>query len=179
MKKAFTILLATMMMATLSVSAFAETVDQSKDIDVKAEYRDTSTTPDKISVDVSWGAMEFTYTVSGEKNWNEKDHDYDDNTTAAWTSSNNTLTVINHSNVKVDVSFVFNAAEGFGGENGIKGEFTNKKLELRSAAGVGTDAESLKTLTGSTELNLSGELKSGTVKGTTVGTITVDIKKSN
>lgn len=179
MKKLVALLLTVMMTATLSVSAFAETVDKSKDIDVKAEYKDNSTTPDKISVDVSWGAMEFTYTKSGEMKWDDKNHDYTDNTKTEWTENGNTVTVVNHSNVGVTVTFAFVAGEGYDGENGIKGTFSNQTLTLKSAAGVGTDEESLATLTGTTDLTLSGALKSGTVKGTTVGSITVDIKKQS
>lgn len=177
MKKLFAILFAVALMATLSVSVFAETVDNSKNIDVKAEYKDNSTTPDKISVDVSWGTMEFTYTKSGEMNWSDVDHDYNDNTKAEWTATGNTVTLVNHSNVGVTATFDFAAGEGYDGENGIKGIFSNKTLDLKSALGVGTDAASLVTLTGKTELTLSGSLKSDTVKGTKIGSITVEIKK--
>lgn len=177
MKKLFAILLAAMMMATMSVSAFAETINDSKNIDVKAEYKDNSTTPDEISVDVAWGAMEFTYTVSGENNWEADRHDYKDNTTGAWTAAGNSVTVVNHSNVKVNAGFTFAAATGYDGEDGISGTFSKASISLPSAVGVGTDEASLATLTGTTELTLSGALKSGTVKGTTVGGITVQITK--
>lgn len=175
MKKTITILLALLMMATFSVSAFAASADKSENIDVKAEYKDNSTTTDEISVDISWGAMEFTYTVSGEKNWNANEHKYDDNTKAAWTAKGNTVTVTNHSNVAVTTTFSFSPLTDY---TGISGSFSNKTLTLKSAAGVGTDEASLKTLTGTTDLTLSGSLKSGTVQGTKVGTITVDIKKN-
>lgn len=178
MKKLIALILAITMMATLSVTAFAEKVDSSKDIDVKAEYKDNSSTPDKIITDISWGAMEFTYTKSGQMDWNDADHDYTDNTKTKWTAEGNTVTVVNHSNVAVKVTFAFDAAEGYDGEDGVKGTFSNQTLELKSAVGVGTDADSLKELTGTTELTLSGSLKSGTAQGTTVGGITVSIRKN-
>lgn len=180
MKKLFAIVIALAMMASLSVSALAVTVGSgSKDIDVKAEYKDNSTTPDKISVDVSWQAMEFTYTVSGENSWDDTNHAYNDNTTGTWTSDTNTVTVINHSNVKVTVTFDFVVETGYDGRDGIKGSFTKQTFDLKSAAGIGTDAASLQELTGTTALALSGKLKSGTEKNTKVGTIIVEIKKSN
>lgn len=178
MKKLFALLLAVLMTATLSVPALATTVTGgSESIDVKAEYKDNSTTPDTISVDITWGAMEFTYTVSGQKNWDSDEHDYNDNTTTAWSSNGNTVTVTNHSNVGVTATFDFAVEAAYGGENGVKGTFSTPTVTLKSAAGVGTDAESLKTLTGTSELTLSGNLKSGTVKNTKVGTITVTIAK--
>lgn len=174
MKKLIAILLAVMMMATLSMSVFAETVDKSQDITVKGEYEDKTTTPDKIVTDISWGAMEFTYTKSGQMDWDDKNHKYDDNTKGAWTATGNTVTVINHSNVAVVASFKFEADTEY---SGITGTFSSPTIELKSAVGVGTTEAELATLTGTTTLSLSGDLKSGTAEGTTVGTITVTIVK--
>lgn len=181
MKKIFAILLAVAMMATLSVSTFAKTVGEGTldPIDVKAEYKDNVTTPEKISVDVSWGAMSFTYIVNGENKWNAEDHEYStENASTDWQPSGNEITVVNHSNVGVTASFGFTVANGYGGENGINGTFDKSSVGLKSAVGVGTDTESLKTLTGSAKLTLSGNLKSGTASNTKVGTITVTIAKT-
>lgn len=180
MKKISAIILAAAMAATMSVSAFAvdQPVNIDKDagthnIDIKAAYQDNSTTPQVVSVDISWDAMEFTYTVSGEQKWNAADHDYDDNTSGAWNeATNNTITVTNHSNVGVTASFAFEAANGYGGEDGIKGNFSKASVELPSAVNKSKDDE---TLTGSTDLTLSGKLKADTAANTTVGTVTVTI----
>ena len=77
MKKLFTILLAVAMLASMSVTAFAadDTVTTdggSKDISVNAKYVDGVFTPDVISADIEWGAMEFTYSVGGTKVWDAK-----------------------------------------------------------------------------------------------------------
>lgn len=177
MKKLFALLLTIAMMATLSLSVFAETVGEGSShppITVKGEYEDKTSTPDKIVADVSWGAMEFTYTRSGQMNWDEKNHKYDDNTSGAWSATGNTVTVVNHSNVAVVASFRFDAGTDY---SGITGTFSNPSIELKSAVGVGTTAADLATLTGTSTLSLSGALKSGTAEGTTVGTITVTIAK--
>lgn len=183
MKKISAIILAAAMAATMSVSAFAAdqpvNIDKdagSHDIDIKAAYQDNSTTPSVVSVDISWDAMEFTYTVSGEQNWNAADHDYDDNTSGSWDeTTNNTVTVTNHSNVGVTASFAFEAATGYDGEDGVKGSFSKTSVELPSAVNKSKDDE---TLTGSTALTLSGKLKAGTAADTTVGTVTVTIAQA-
>ena len=81
MKKLFTILLAVAMLASMSVTAFAadDTVTTdggSKDISVNAKYVDGVSTPDVISADIEWGAMEFTYSVGGVKVWDAQNHQY-------------------------------------------------------------------------------------------------------
>ena len=65
MKKRFTILLAIAMLASMSVTAFAAddgpvtTDGGSKEISVNAKYVDGVSTPDVISADIEWGAMEL------------------------------------------------------------------------------------------------------------------------
>ena len=81
MKKLFTILLAVAMLASMSVTAFAadDTVTTdggSKDISVNAKYVDGVSTPEVISADIEWGAMEFTYSVGGVKVWDAQNHQY-------------------------------------------------------------------------------------------------------
>lgn len=70
MKKTISVLLALVLILAMSTTAFAATIESSpgsQDIDVNAKYVDGVSAPTKYSVDVSWGAMEFTYTVSGTR----------------------------------------------------------------------------------------------------------------
>ena len=65
------------MLASMSVTAFAadDTVTTdggSKEISVNAKYVDGVSTPEVISADIEWGAMEFTYSVGGTKVWDAK-----------------------------------------------------------------------------------------------------------
>lgn len=179
MKKILALALAVMLMASLATSAFADepATQPPKDIDVKGEYVDNSTTPDKISVDITWGAMTFTYTVSGENKWNEAEHRYDDKTTAKWTVADSEnagkITVTNHSNVDVTVDFAFQAGKDY---DGLSGSFTNASIQLPSAVGKEKNDASL---VGTTDLELSGALSSSTVSGSTIGSIIVTFKKSN
>ena len=173
MKKLLTLALALVMMMSLSVTAFAATNDGTSDttIDVKAVYSASATTPDVISADIAWGAMEFTYSVGGTHTWDPVNHVYKDNTTATWTSSGNTVTVTNHSNVaiKAELSFVADSAY-----SGITGSF-GEDATLLLATAVGTDKDAAPS--DSANLTLSGELANTVTTSTKVGTITVKIGK--
>ncbi len=63
---------------SLSVTALAANNDGTNgtDIDVNAKYVDSVAAATTISVDVTWEAMEFTYTVSGTKTWDAAKHEY-------------------------------------------------------------------------------------------------------
>lgn len=176
MKKLFAILLAVTMMATMSVSAFAaETIDKdggTSDITVNATYQDNATTIHKISVNVSWEAMEFTYSASGTKTWDEKEHTYTNNITAGW-SEGKTVTVTNHSDSAVKVDFTFAADDAY---KSVKGNFDKASVNLPSAVGKDKNAADL---TDTTKLTLSGTLSSSVTTSTKVGTITVKITKIN
>lgn len=174
MKKILSFIIAVVMMATLTVGVFAAETETDKNIDVKAEYKDNSTTPSIIMADVSWGAMEFTYTVTGEHKWDAGEHKYDDNTTGNWTQTGNKIEVTNHSNVAVSVTFdlAFEADDEY---KDVQAKFSSELLSLPSAEGKGKEADDLK---GSTELTLSGKLKSGKTGMNKIGTVTVDIKKA-
>lgn len=88
-------------------------------IDINAKYSNLVQKSSNVSVDISWGAMEFTYTVSGTQDWDPDEHKYTDNTTAVWTASGNDIVVVNHSNKAIEATLSFESAV-----NGINGAFT-------------------------------------------------------
>lgn len=170
MKKLFVTILALLMTAA-PITAFAaeDTITDtngSRNIDVQAKYTNGTTTPDVYSVDITWGAMEFTYSASGTRVWNPSTHQYTDNTTTGWSASGNMVTVTNHSNKDVDVSFAYAKASGF---DGVSGAFSveSDTLDAGAEGNVG-GADSV-----STELTLSGTLASTVTEFTKVGSITV------
>lgn len=169
MKKIVSLILALAVLMTLSMTAFAATIttgDQT--IDVEAKYQDNTTTATVYSVDVSWGAMQFTYTESGAMTWNPGDHTYTDSTTAGWTANGNTVTVTNHSNADVTASFAFAALDAY---NTVTGSFDIASATLDAGVVDGYDAADKVVAT----LTLAGTLAETVTDFTKVGTITVTI----
>ena len=170
MKKLFTILLAVAMLASMSVTAFAadDTVTTdggSKDISVNAKYVDGVSTPDVISADIEWGAMEFTYSVGGTKVWDAQTHQYTvTGATSGWSENGNTVKVTNHSNVDVKATFTY--------DNSKTADSTGA---VSLAAGVVGQVSAADYVTAT--LKLSGEPSNTMTDFTKVGTITVKITK--
>lgn len=159
-----------MLMAALAVPASAETVQgkNDKSIDVKAKYAGGATTTEVYSVDVTWGKMEFTYSVSGTREWDPATHKYTDNTSPSWTAEGNDVVVVNHSNMPINVDFAYASDENYGG---VTGEFSVTSDTLD--AGVVNDVDGADSV--STKLTLSGTLASSVTEFTKVGSITVSI----
>ena len=176
MKKTLAIILSIVLALAMSVTAFAadgnvSSNGGSQDIDVSAKYVDSTVTGTVYSVDISWGAMEFTYTKSGSKNWNPSSHTYDDNTSYGWSASGNEISVTNHSNTEIKASFAYSAIDGY---TALTGSFSNAALTLPSADGKALNAAEL---TVKTALTLAGELGSSVTSVTKVGKVTVTISK--
>ena len=177
MKKLLTSALALALALSLCVPAFAAESTVTEDggnqsIDVNAKYNDSIQTPTVYHVDLTWGAMEFTYTVSGTKTWNAEAHNYTVSTSGAWTASGNEIAVTNHSNTGIKADFTYAKAAGF---DAVTGSFTQSSLTLPTAEGKETtDA----ALTGKTALTLGGTLASDKTAPTKVGTVTVAISKA-
>ena len=172
MKKFVFILLTLALVLVMSTTAFAETIENnpgSQDIDVSAKYVDSVSAPTKYSVDVTWGAMEFTYTVSGTKTWDPETHTYTASTQSAWTAGGNTITVTNHSNTDITASFAFSALTAY---NTVTGSFSSTSLMLPTAEGKAVNDA---VLTGKTSLTLGGTLASDITVFTNVGTVIVTI----
>ena len=172
MKKIVTILFALVLIPAMSITAFAATIENSsgsQDIDVSAKYVDSVSTPTKYSVDVTWGAMEFTYTVSGTKTWDPETHTYTASTQPAWTAGGNTITVTNHSNTDITASFAFSALTAY---NAVTGSFSSTSLMLPTAEGKAVNDA---VLTGETSLTLGVTLASDITVFANVGTVIVTI----
>ena len=172
MKKFVFILLTLALVLVMSTTAFAETIENnpgSQDIDVSAKYVGGVSVPTRYSVDVTWGAMEFTYTVSGTKTWDPETHTYTASTQSAWTAGGNTITVTNHSNTDITASFAFSALTAY---DTVTGSFSSTSLMLPTAEGKAVNDP---VLIGKTSLTLGGTLASDITAFTNVGTVIVTI----
>ena len=171
MKKIVSLVLALVLVMALATTAFAATetiTTGASTAEVKAQYTGEANKPDVISVDVTWGAMTFTYTEGGNWNWQPGTHTYADGRTYQWAGTGNTVEVVNHSNVAVDVEFGFAAAEGYN----VTGTFDITEDTL--TAGVENKYDEADSVTAT--LTLAGELKSDVKDATKVGTVTVTLK---
>lgn len=173
MKKMITTVLALVMVMSPGVNAFAaETVGQngSRDIEVTARYSDTVTTPDVYSVDIEWDNMTFTYSEAGTMEWDPATHTYEENVTAGWDKKSAAVTVTNHSNVAVNVTFGYTPVETFG----VTTSLSNTEAAVKLAAGVEGDVAGAESATAT--LTVSGTPNEAvTAEGVVVGTITVKI----
>ena len=111
-------------------AAAVKPVQKEESKGVQAVYSDVSTKDTVYSVDVAWGAMEFTYTKTGENVWNPDTHQYTESDAGTWSANGNTITVTNHSNVALNA----NLSESL--EKGLSGHFDNVQLSLPSAEGT-------------------------------------------
>lgn len=166
MKKFMSFILLLVMTVTISTTTFAETVSTGEqNIDVQAKYQDNTNNSTVYSVDISWGAMQFTYTESGDMVWNPADHTYKDSTAAEWNSNGNTVTVVNHSNADVTATFSFDVLDEY---NTVNGSFDVASEKL--AAGVVNGYESAAkviaalTLKGTLSEKITDFVKIGTIK---------------
>ena len=175
MKKLFATLLAGAMLASLSVTAFAaeNTGATPTEITVNGTYTPGAMADEKISVDIAWDAMNFTYTGASQGTWNPETHAYEGATEGGWSDNTPAITVTNHSNVAVSAMLGFTASV-----DGIFGTFTEASgiendsvLELATA--VGTTLENAPKTTAN--FGISGAAIDA---DKTLGTITVAIAKN-
>ena len=173
MKKLFAALLAGAMLASLSVTAFAaeNTGATPTEITVNGTYTPGTAADEKISVDIVWEAMNFTYTAPSQGTWNPATHAYEGATEGGWSDNTPSITVKNHSNVAVNATLDFKADVA-----GVVGTFTetsgtanDKVLELATAEGTEVSAAP----TATANFGISGAAIDATQ---TLGTITVTIK---
>lgn len=118
MKKFFAITLVVVVMIAMAATAFAaegsstKKGGESQDIIVNAKYNNGMTESPVVSVNVEWGATEFTCNVSGTQTWLTDSHTYSTNKgTPSWSESGNTVTITNHTNIDMKVKTEYRPEE--------------------------------------------------------------------
>ena len=173
MKKLAVAVLTGTMVLGLGANVYAAEFPSSATHDVKASYTATTTADKKYSVDITWGNMEYTYTVENEGKWNPETHKYDNASEGGkWSCEENAnkVTVTNHSNAGVKADFAYKAEENF---NGISGQFSEESATLDTAEGTEVESAPKKDVT----LSLTGALNKNVENNTKIGTATVTLSE--
>ena len=175
MKKICTIFLVIIMVLMMTPTVFAATTvgenGGSTGINVAGVYESTGTVATKVSVDITWTDMLFTYTEGKEGTWDPVTHTYVGAMPGSW-SDDAEITVTNHSNTNITATFSFETDV-----DTVTGTFTETSgtendniLELDSADGL--TVENSPSATAS--FGLSGRV---TASNEEIGVITVLIEE--
>ena len=194
MKKIITLVLALVMIMSMSVTAFAAESEATNDgksntsITVTGKY--VASEPEAvISVDISWGAMEFTYSEGSKGTWSPTNHQYENATEAGWNVTGNTITLTNHSNVPVNATFSFTKADENDTDNNVSIEFgtgepfspiSNNTVRLfahPNADTSNTGLDHVKTV--DVKVSEGSTLGAGWTDGNPIGTITISLAQAN
>lgn len=177
LKKAAVVLTAAALSSMMGMTAFAgqiTTENGANSRDVYGTYQ-AGTGDTVYTVDVTWGGMLFTY-KEGDGIWDPETHTYSRGAEeSGWTSTNNTITVTNHSNAALEAVPKFGAKTAFSGVTASFSELNdNGALYLANAA---TDAyeDPDNAPSKTTEMSLTGD--PGEFSGTTaIGVVEVRIR---
>lgn len=168
MKKLVSMLVAAALVCTMSTTAFAADQDGvgtgSYSADVKGTYRSGAVV---YSVDIAWIDMSFTYTGAGGGTWDPETHQYSESSEGAWTASNDSITVTNHSNAAVKATASYQAEIGY---ESTTMTFGNNGATVATAVGTEVASAPSATIT----VTPGGTLAES-ANGGKIGTITVSI----
>ena len=166
MKKIISLILIFGFLMSCSLPAAAASEENRKD--VSAQYEEGAQSPEVYSVDVQWGAMLFSYKAEGMLEWDAETNTYVERTGEEWIPDGNDVTVINHSNREVKVTFAYCSVDAYGA---VTGSFDHGEQTVPSAVGTAVaNAPFAKAY-----LTLTGKLPETGNRTTRIGTITVTI----
>lgn len=142
--------------------------------EVKARYHANAEAETVYSVDVTWGNMEFVYTIDDEGTWDPEKHQFTDaSESGKWSceEKQDEVTVTNHSNAPVNVSFAYQAERDY---DKITGNF-DKSMATKLETAEGTEVLNAPAVTA--KLSLTGTLSKDVKENTKIGTATVSLSE--
>ena len=142
MKKLFAFFLAVFMIASMSVTVFAEANvgehGESATIVVGGDFQQTGALYKTISVDIEWDDMTFAYIKTSSGEWDPGSHEYVGGVEGEWTDETRTITITNHSDTELTATLFFEQLVDITGVFRSTGEMSSL-LELDSAVGTSRD----------------------------------------
>lgn len=177
MKKALSLLLAVLMLCSLSVSAFAATVtvtEGSTSYPLTVQYS-AGKQSDTYAANITWEAMSFEYKVGGET-WDPVTMTWKDNDTeeGGWTAAKN-VTVENKSSKAITVEFSFNSTEPTVTGITVNGKAIDANGYTVNAATAGANGANGTATKEVFAIQPTGTLDSSVTTSTDVGTITLTL----
>lgn len=170
MKKLVSMLVVAALTCAMGTTAFAADQDGVKTGDYTADVKGTYQAGGVgavYSVDIAWTDMSFTYTGAGEGTWDPETHQYSESSEGAWTASNDSITVTNHSNAAVKATASYQAETGY---ESTTMTFGNNEATVATAVGTEVASAPSATIT----VTPGGTLAES-ANGGKIGTITVSI----
>lgn len=170
MKKIIALALSLILVLSLSVTAFAADYTGTGSSDapsipgepVTGTYTEGDGAAKVFCVDIAWGNLAFTYKAD-QKGWDTEKHVETDQETGTWSAAG-TITVSNHSNVKITATPSFAKTEAEGNEANVT---------LGAAANIGLPVANGDAATGTISVTPTGKLAKG--YNGNIGTITITI----
>jgi len=146
---------------TLKIGTMSENITLTDSLTINYQEASTST----VSVDVSWGSMEFTY---NDGTWDDEKHKWVDN---GWKPSNtdsNLITVKNTGSSDVKMELTYNPLSSYNGLSGTFIDSSNNIVDTKiSLSANGTEQKYWFNISGTTDARWTDYI--------TVGTITLTI----
>jgi len=172
MKKYISLIVALLMIMSMSVAVFAAndvTNGGTDTAEVKGNYKGTPVST-VYSVDISWSGLDFTYNDAYKGEWQPNSHTYINSTEAGWAESNGKITITNHSNTDITATPVYNASTNYETASMI---FNSDALAVNSADN-GVNGAAGSAVSGTITVTPNGSLPEGTTNAV-IGTITITI----
>lgn len=166
-----TVLALVCILSLCAIPTFASTLTAlgSEEQNVTGSFNAGEGTETVYSVKIEWGAMNFTYSNAGK--WDANTHTYEDK--GSWTvTGGDTVTVTNHSNVDVKVTFTF-TKDTTTDKSTYEGKMSVKENTL--AAGKENKPDDADCDKVTSQLTFTGALNHTVTTATKLGTVTVTI----
>lgn len=168
MKKAFSFLLAVLLVIAICPQVLATTIEVDNGTtvsDVTGSYEAGAVGGTVISVEIAWNNLDFTYHAASEAVWDPGTCTYSEPIEAGWKESNASITVTNRSNTAISAVPVYQAEAGFEAA-GVS--FSSTALQVASAEEGGPQTASI-------TVTPTGTLPEGT-SSAVIGHITVTVQ---